>query len=144
MEDSDRTRLACFLAGGMFIAGWWILGDAAGYARYTNDAQEMKGEFFVPAIVGILGLVMLNSFPWDNISNAMDENQGKCAKLLLFSSLVVIVGCFFGAVVILARVYTGPNSHADSSYGGVAILLQQILNVLSALTLRFGRAHGNA
>jgi len=140
MEDKDRTQLASICAGILFGIGWWLLGDAAGYATYTDDLS-VQFVYVLPGLFCTVALILLNVFSWSDLQGGgLEEGNTRRAKCLLFTSILFMFGCVVGALWILISIYASKSSSSRSSWPGVAIVLQNIFIILSAITLRFGRA----
>jgi len=145
MEDKDRTTLASLVSGILFGIAWWLLGDAAGYASYTDDPQQVSGVFVLPGIGASIALLLLNVFSWGDLQgNSLDgEANSRKAKCCLFSSVIFMFASLVGAMWILIGIYSKKDHIANSTWPGVAIVLQTLLIILSAIALRFGRAQDN-
>jgi len=140
MEDKDKTTIASLVAGVLFGVGWWLLGDAAGYAAMT-EPKPVSGEYIIPGLLATLALILLNIWNWSDLTGGgLEPANASKAKVLLFVSVLLMLGALVGSLWILIQDYAQSSIPDLSIWPGVAIVLQTFFIILSGIVLRFGRA----
>jgi hypothetical protein len=126
-----------------FGGAWWVLADGAAYASYIGGTQPpVEFVHFLPSLASIIGLLLLNSFSWDDISGSgMDTSASNRARCLMFSALIIMFVCIFGAVFVLMDNFGGDDE--VSSWPGISVLLSTVMIFISAIVWRLGRSLGN-
>jgi len=141
-DPLPKQSLMSIFAGIIFGVGWWLFADAGGWAQWRNDdtvVHQYSGEYVAPGILMTGAIFLLNAIPYSALSSdgGFDDPVNTRAKIALAIVVLSAMGCFFGAIWILAKNYS--KSDDGNSYPGVAILLQNILIFVSGLIARFAR-----
>lgn len=124
------------VAGTLFGLAWWLMIDAAAYATHADLEQKLEFVFMLPGIFTTFALMMIVTVDWSILQGfSMDQRAEGMVKCWLLAALMIMLCCVFGAIFILADTY----ANTDNVYGGVAIVLQNFLIIISAGLFRAGR-----
>jgi Uncharacterised protein family (UPF0220) len=94
--------------------------------------------YYLPGIVGTLGLIMTNLADPDYLnpySPVYDENIGTKVRLWLLLSFGVSIGAIAAAIWMMAAIWMADESDGRSDWPGVAMSLQTSLIFFSSLCL---------
>jgi len=132
--------ILCYGAGALFSAGWWLWIDATAFSQ-THPIQVVWWHY-VAGLISTLGLIGVNIVSWSDLdSNAIFGDQvSSRAKVFLFIAFIV---CFIGLIAaawIGIQYYFVNKDPNTSAYGGVAIIIQNILIFVSTIMYRFSKA----
>eukprot|EP00123_Amoebidium_parasiticum_P016321 comp23387_c0_seq1/m.38741 comp23387_c0_seq1/g.38741 ORF comp23387_c0_seq1/g.38741 comp23387_c0_seq1/m.38741 type:complete len:156 (-) comp23387_c0_seq1:482-949(-) len=136
-EDSTKVALKGATAGLLFAAGWWVWIDAYTYTRVVLQPADLHGTKldigWLAGIISTLGLFLVNLVPDELLSGSGwgDGNEDR-ARIFFVFSVITTFGGLTAAVIIMTRNYV--NDNVD--YLSAAIIVQNVLIVLSSLLLR--------
>ncbi|DAZ92481.1 TPA: hypothetical protein N0F65_012711 [Lagenidium giganteum] len=138
----DAGKTGSYVSGLLFGVGWWIFIDGAAYAAHHNSQIPFNFIKYLPGILTTLAFVMLNSLDWGMLSaDSMTYHGGSdvaCrARTFVLFCVLMAVGAFVGSILVLTHSYVG-NAFGESTWPGVAILLQNFLLFLSTIIMRIG------
>lgn len=143
------ASIGSHVAGVVFGASWWILADAGAYTKAMGQKPSMEFLYLIPALVGVVGNILVNIIPWNLIQNdgLDDGNKRGCACFLLAN--VMLWGSVGGAIGVYIVNFTtdelAAEDHELNGYNrvsrrvGIAVIIQACFNLLSALILRLTR-----
>lgn len=137
MHPKARTGLYYF-SGAIFAVGWWIWIDAHALGEYNDDQRKVQGWEYLPGIVCTLALILINLVSWGDLNGTgLDgESRTRKARIFFFFALLLLFGAMIGGIWIGAARWLAKGNH-DTTYPGVAIIVQMGLILASAMIYRF-------
>jgi len=144
MKTKTLSVAGSYLAGVLFAIGWWVLADAASYTYTQKDNPLMEFVFLIPAFVGVIGHILINIIPWSMIgSNDMDldgRGNGRACGCFLFGQ-ILLWASVGGSIAVFFIHYAKDDADppVTSQRGGIALIVQAVFNILSAIVLRLSR-----
>jgi len=129
----------CYLAGGFFGAAWWLWIDATAFS-HTHPVTVIWWQY-VAGVLSTIGLIGVNIVSWSDLdsNNIFGDQVSGNAKLFLFCAFIVCFGGLIASIWIGIQYYFINISSGSSPYGGIAIIIQNILIFLSTIMLRFSK-----
>ncbi|GLD98212.1 hypothetical protein PINS_up006909 [Pythium insidiosum] len=138
----DKSRIGSYVAGILFAVGWWILIDGAASAAHNNSQIPFNFIKYLPGIGSSLAFFLINSIDWEMLSAdsmTYHDGDGVACKARTFVLLCVLmsIGALIGSIFVLTHTYVD-NAFQETTWPGVAVLLQNVLIFLSTLVMRAG------
>jgi len=138
MGEEQREMGLSYAAGILFAIGWWIWIDATAWTNKQPGLEPVLGAHYVPGIVGTIALFMINAVSWNDINyNMFGDSVSTKAKVWLFFSFLIAFGALIASIWIAVSYWFMRN--AGSQYGGVAIIVENLLIFVSAMMYRFAK-----
>jgi len=139
-EGSKKEMIMCYIAGITFASAWWIWIDATVWTNRQPGFQEVLGGMYVPGIVGTVALFMINAVSWNEVNDNFMFGEGVStkAKIWLFFSFLLAFGSLIASIWIAVQ-YWFMKSNTGSQYGGVALIVENLLIFISAMMYRFAK-----
>jgi len=141
-----RETIMSYLSGVIFSISWWLWIDANAYHNKIHDIVGINFGYWVPGIVATLALLMINAVSWTDLQGfgfgSLDDDVQKRARLWLFFSFTLSFGCVIAAVWIAIVHWFKRKPDAGEIFTvwpGVALILQNILILFSAILYRFSK-----
>lgn len=106
------------------------MADAGVQGRGGDNA--FKFQHLLPALFSLLGLWLLNAFPWSGLTMGDPVQMSRC-KMALFASVAIYAGCVFGSLWVLVGDFDGGSTQ------GIAQLIGTLATVAAGIILRMGR-----
>jgi hypothetical protein len=139
------SRILSLVAGLMCGAGWFVYVDGTAYGAFTENETVLRTSAY-SWLVGLgmtIALIMINTVPWDRL-NADDDgfkgNNVACkSRIYLIFSLILLLGSMAGGIVIYVNDFAR-NADEPYKYGGWSIVVQSVLILMGAFTMRAGTA----
>ena len=156
-----------WLSGVLVAVGWYIffdgllqatadcvlwnrqLADHCGY-NTTHPRDHLKapdgltnGAYWAPGIIGFLGAIMLNLISLEAVTDggSFDDGVQSKARCWVFFSLLMMFCSIGGAIwIIVVDLQLGDGYY---HWGGLAVLIQNILIFLGGLLFRIVRRSGD-
>jgi len=134
----------CYVAGLVFAVGWWIWIDATVYHVHVNDPIKVIWWQYVAGLISTIGLFGVNIVSWRDLdsNNIFGDQVSARAKIFLFCAFIVCFGGIIAAIWIAAQwwfIAANNFTPKPSVYGGIALIVQNILIFLSTLLYRFAK-----
>eukprot|EP00761_Pharyngomonas_kirbyi_P009460 gb/GECH01009476.1/.p1 GENE.gb/GECH01009476.1/~~gb/GECH01009476.1/.p1 ORF type:complete len:157 (+),score=32.58 gb/GECH01009476.1/:1-471(+) len=129
-----------YLAGILFITGWWLWIDAHINEVYNRDQHFIQFKDYVPSILNTLALIVLNMCPPDRLSSDDDLLDGRhtiIARIWVFACFAVFFGSMAGATWIMGLFV---DHHSDAQWPPGAVMLQNLMIFAGAILLWVARA----
>ncbi|KAJ0392784.1 hypothetical protein P43SY_010591 [Pythium insidiosum] len=138
----DKSRIGSYVAGLLFGIGWWIFVDGAASAAHNDSQIPFNFIKYLPGIGSSLAFFLLNSLDWEMMSAdsmTYHDGDGVACKARTFVLLCVAmsIGALIGSIFVLTHTYVD-NPFDESTWPGVAVLLQNVLIFLSTVVMRAG------
>jgi len=136
---SGQETVLCYVAGAAFAIGWWIWIDATVYSVSIDDDPSHIGYYFIPGIVSTIAVLMINAVSWNDLNNNFLFGDGVSTKArvwILFSFIVAFGGI---AAAIWGAIAHWFQASPKSEWGGVALIIQNVLIFASAMIVRFAK-----
>lgn len=102
----------------------------------------VSGAYWVPGILGTLGLVMVNCISWEAVTGdgAFDDGVAAKAKCWVLFAMIFLF-CSMGAAIWL---FAADSQTANAyTWGGTAMLVQSLMIFASAILFRVSRRGGD-
>ena len=141
MTKLQETLLSYF-SGALFAFAWWLWIDANVYTNYIEDDVGIYFPHYLPAIVGTIGMIMVNAVSWSDLNNnSLFSNDGVStkARVWLFVAFIIQFGALIAAIWIGIVHWFQNEVVPKTQYGGVAIIIQNLLIFAAALIYRFAK-----
>ncbi|CAD7080795.1 unnamed protein product [Hermetia illucens] len=132
-QENSRNKISAIVAGLLFFAGWWFLIDTlACYPGALNAGQIIVG------VVGTISFFMVNTVKNSHLSEDNFGSRTHLAKIWLLIGFMLGFSAIIASVWIMVADFTSKDK--VETWPGVAILLQNVLILISNLIYRFGRS----
>eukprot|EP01120_Amphizonella_sp_Union-15-10_P009054 TRINITY_DN3355_c0_g1_i2.p1 TRINITY_DN3355_c0_g1~~TRINITY_DN3355_c0_g1_i2.p1 ORF type:complete len:154 (-),score=17.94 TRINITY_DN3355_c0_g1_i2:76-537(-) len=136
-----RETIMSYLSGITFAVGWWLWIDANALHAVEKDEVSITFWHWVPGIIATIALFMINAVSWTDLQGfgfgSLDDDVQKRARLWLFFSFAIAFGCVTASIWI--AIVHWFQIEGSNSWPGIAIILQTLLILGSAVFYRFSR-----
>jgi len=138
---AKRSKLASYVAGILFGAGWWLLIDIVVYYNNIGSPKNKDSDravtflTFLPGIIGTIGFFLVNALSRGSL--AFTEETGISAArsiYIVFAFTVTFAGLISGFWILFSDYVSEPYCKY-----GVFMVMQALCIFLATFIFRFGR-----
>eukprot|EP00028_Trichosphaerium_sp_Am-I-7-wt_P014412 CAMPEP_0168508360 /NCGR_PEP_ID=MMETSP0405-20121227/73_1 /TAXON_ID=498012 /ORGANISM="Trichosphaerium sp, Strain Am-I-7 wt" /LENGTH=139 /DNA_ID=CAMNT_0008525491 /DNA_START=53 /DNA_END=472 /DNA_ORIENTATION=+ len=132
-----------YASGGLFAIAWWIWIDAATVDAHLEWNTIQPGHYF-PGVFATIALIMVNLVSWTDLDGFGfgDDGSQKRTRFWLFGSFSIMFGALFAAVW-LGIDHWFMKKDVPNSWPGIALILENVIIMCSALMYRFAKTPGD-
>ncbi|KAI9918252.1 hypothetical protein PsorP6_011321 [Peronosclerospora sorghi] len=137
----DLGKAGCYLAGLLLGVAWWICADAAGSAAYLHSNISFDFVKYLPGIMSTLAFFLVNTLEWGMLSEDARFLYGPGvatrARCFVLFCITILLAALVGSILVLTHTYVN-NKFNESTWPGVAIVLQNVCILLGTFVMRVG------
>jgi len=139
-DSNFRHRVGSFVAGCLFTAAWLIWIDGAVSGNKFSDWKEPPWYFYLPGFISTAVLVMMNMVSLNDLhpfSLMFSEDISHRVRAWLFVAFAIGFGALGASIWMCVDAYE--NQSDLKAWPGVALVLQNVIILLSSVLLLFAR-----